>query len=34
MSADIKSFNEWKDFTDAFDELRKSEEMQVVINSL
>lgn len=34
MSADIKGFNEWKDFTDAFDELRKSEEMQVVINSL
>ena len=34
MSADIKSFNEWKDFTDAFDELRKSVEMQVVINSL
>lgn len=34
MSSDIKSFNEWKDFTDAFDELRKSEEMQVVINSL
>ena len=34
MSADIKSFNEWKEFTDAFDELRKSEEMQVVINSL
>ena len=34
MSVDIKSFNEWKEFTDAFDELRKSEEMQVVINSL
>lgn len=34
MSAEIKSFNEWKDFTDAFDELRKSEEMQTVINSL
>ena len=34
MSADINSFNEWKEFTDSFDELRKSEEMQVVINSL
>lgn len=34
MSVDIKSFNEWKEFTDSFDELRKSEEMQVVINSL
>ena len=34
MSADVKGFNEWKEFTDAFDELRNSEEMQVVINSL
>lgn len=34
MTADIKSFNEWKSFTDAFEELKKSEEMQTVINSL
>ena len=34
MSADVNGFNEWKEFTDTFDELRKSEEMQVVINSL
>ena len=34
MTSDVKSFNEWKEVTDAFDEVRKSEEMQVVINSL
>jgi len=34
MTCDIKSFNEWKEITDKFDELRKSEEMQTVINSL
>lgn len=34
MTCDIKSFNEWKEITDKFKELRNSEEMQTVINSL